>query len=554
MLRFAAQRQGMLMCVCLSCRPLSLSDAFSLSSFVKRGLVTWMHAITGDLVVTVAGQTSTPYPYSYIDLVRSPVVFSTSTLSGPLEGGTLVAMNGSGFGGQPCVAVVTFVGLDTSNGQVSAPCPIVGQCTDSYLECMSPAVDGSQQLWSIRVVVDSVPFSYGPRWQYDSPVVMDISPGISEPVPLVGNDTLVVHGKNFGTVAGAVTVGGRAAILRSWNHTVVVCTMPPGVVREAAVVVTAASGATSSRNRTVSYLAPVVSTLSSVVVGTSGGVPLVISGRHFCAPLPMSVWLVRPTGLETPWASGMDPASWTYADSDATTRSQPSGLLCPGSTANSTVVVCMVPEGAGAGWHVVVVNHDDLTEEGQPSSPSPSRHRWQASAPSPEHVVSFARPTVTAFGVTRHWGPGSTAASVVATAVEGNGSRPAVGGFTVVVVGSNFGPVTPNVTICGTPCALMVPSSREPTPPPVRSHAHVVCIAPPKVLGSPCNLSVAVEDAQSEPLHFEYDGPEITDVQPAEYDALGVTQRPPLVVRGSRWSCALFSTSLSCVMSRPVCI
>ena len=66
--------------------------------------------------MSVAGQSITlTQNYSFVDLIQPPVVTAVSPLSGPLAGGTLVTIVGTGYNS---IAVVTFEELFV-NGSVT---------------------------------------------------------------------------------------------------------------------------------------------------------------------------------------------------------------------------------------------------------------------------------------------------------------------------------------------------------------------------------------------------------------------------------------------------
>ena len=72
--------------------------------------------------MTVAGQSSAlSQRYSFVDLIQPPVVTAISPLSGPLTGGTMVTVTGTGYNS---IASVTFEELRGN-----------GSATGARLEC-----------------------------------------------------------------------------------------------------------------------------------------------------------------------------------------------------------------------------------------------------------------------------------------------------------------------------------------------------------------------------------------------------------------------------------
>ena len=254
--------------------------------------------------------------------------------------------------------------------------------------------------------------------------------------------------------------------------------------------------------------APVVTSIAPTRCDTSGGQPLLVTGRHFNAvrttagTAGVSVWLSRGVLPAYPWA--VVPVS----------RSVPGGgpgkglLRC---TLESDVRVqsdsalsCTLPAGTGVDWVIVVVNHDVVdTATGELSS-----YLFQQSTGSGTRI-DYRPPSITAVASLPHT------------------PRVAIGGFVVVVTGGSFGPSSSAViavTVGGLPCVLLANDDVE-----------LSCAAPPRntalALDAALIVSVAVDGQSSNALPFVYDGPVVTAVSPAVTSALA-TDRPTLAITG----------------------
>jgi hypothetical protein len=232
--------------------------------------------------------------------------------------------------------------------------------------CLAPASDGSLSRFEIVVSVGNLLSSFlGGYWQYLPPTIASATPGQLSPNP--HGAPLTIAGVNMGLQPGVVRVGNKTAACTSWNDTGAVCAAPQGVVARAEVVVVTAGGRFSGANLPqgpvhVSYLPPVVLSVEAPPVPTRGGVRMTVLGSAFAAPLPVTVWLVGPDARP-----GVAP--WRL----------PGAIPCPLMTdggpdcRNDTCVTCILGEGTGAAWSVVLVNHEVLLQCGWSSRVCVSR-------------------------------------------------------------------------------------------------------------------------------------------------------------------------------------
>ncbi len=317
--------------------------------------------------------------------------------------------------------------------------------------------------------------------------------------PLAVDEVLRVRGDNFGFDAehGSVSVGGRSCDVLTWSNTYVTCRMPIGVVAVSPVVVSykrlSSLVASGDSGTLVKYAAPEVHAVTPTVVGTTGGMLLNVTGRHFCHPLPVTAWLSR---------RGMPTTSGAWAADSR--RVLPCHIV--NRTVTPTALQCRVSAGVDADWTVVVVNHN---------SSAASWVDMQAGSNASVRV-SYAVPNV-------------TAVSVVASAsgeVTGSVAAPAVGGFLVRVDGGNFsdGAV---VRFGDGDCQRIGVVSAL--------HDSVVCVASPCIVGGPTPVVVSAGSQGSNAVSLECDGPVVERVEPLLFPALQSSTRERVRVFGANF-------------------
>ena len=235
---------------------------------------------------------------------------------------------------------------------------------------------------------------------------------------------------------------------------------------------------------TFRYGAPLITSVAPAHVGTAGGDVVMVTGSNFAVTPPLSA-TVKFARLA-------------------------SSSTCDVINATSTLIQCVSPIGAGTLWRVVVTNNDP----GNDTTPS------NAVVP----ATSQASPT-TGASVTISYRP-----PVVIAIRSLTGAFPAVGGFVLVVVGTDL-TAAPKVTVGGEPCPLTVVANV--TVP----HTVVTCSAPPMRTDGPSSLAV---DAGGQLLSesgitVPYDGPVVLAVVPNVLDARDAGSRSQLTIAGQNF-------------------
>jgi IPT/TIG domain/Transient receptor potential (TRP) ion channel/Tyrosine-protein kinase ephrin type A/B receptor-like len=302
--------------------------------------------------------------FSYL----SPRVSNIDPSNGPTSGSTSILITGSNFGTS---GTVQFAGI--------------GACANAVfnhgtITCSTPIGSGFNR--SVTVDVSSQISNRG-RFDYDSPVIRQVSYIPIGLPPTGGSVTLSIEGDNFGVDRETVqvSVGGvDCPILQAGDITdsSIRCNLPGGEGTDVPLYVTV-DGQISERG-SVTYDAPEISSQSTSTSPTLGTGILQLIGKNFGT--------IRETRI--------------------------GGRLCQdivGAFDRNTRIDCSIPPGEGAG-QIIRVN---VTENG-----------WQVTQ-SQIAVINYVGPSVSETGVN----PSSAGTNSLAE---------------VVISGDNFGSAVANVT------------------------------------------------------------------------------------------------------------
>lgn len=447
------------------------------------------------LVVTAANQDSPAFPLSY----AAPVTSAINPTSGTAAGNISLTVNGNHFGTTASVAI---------NG---VNCPVQ---TRSHTELVCTVPSGSGSNLPVTVSVQSQT-SNPQTFSYTGPHIDSISPLSG---PSTGNIPLQIDGTNF-AVGATVSVGGANCPTSNVTTTQITCTLPAGTGANKQVIV-AASG-TPSNAATFNYLPPTISNVIASNAGTAGNSALTIIGSSFntsgtatvdgkaCpiqtyGPAMITCTLPAGQGMNVPvvvtaaqQSSAGYPFSYTpptlasvSSTSAPTTGNVPITLTgsnfgtastvtvdnspCPVTLQGHTSVECTLPAGAGKDLNVV------LSAGNQNSN---------------ARLFSYTPPAILSIDPTH---------------------GPTIGGHTLTINGSNFG-TTNTVTVDGSPCSVATQNSSS-----------ITCSIP---FGQGAGRSVVVQtgNQSSNAAPFDYDGPQITSVQPSSGPPAG---NIPITING----------------------
>jgi IPT/TIG domain-containing protein/BACON domain-containing protein len=247
----------------------SVSASFTLNSDTQVTAVSPAGSGTVDVKVTTLGGTSVTSTADRFTYLPIPTVTSISPTSGPLAGGTVVTIRGSGFTGASqvrfgTVAVSTFtVNSDGTQIAIYSPASSTGTV---HVTVTTPK--GT----SATSVADQ--FTYLPV-----PTIASISPTAG---PLAGGTTVTITGTGF-TGVSKVLFGSTASIFTVKSSTQITVISPPssaGTV-DVTVITPGGTSATSTADRFTYLPVPTVASISPTSGPAAGGTFVTITGTGF---------------------------------------------------------------------------------------------------------------------------------------------------------------------------------------------------------------------------------------------------------------------------------
>lgn len=228
--------------------------------------ITVTHGQSGSSPFTTAAN----FTYS-----TGPLIEKIDPPFGPVTGGTVVTITGTGFAPG---ATVRF-------GQTAAQ--FVTVKSQTQLEVVSPPGTGNQ---IIRVTVNGVTSPDTPlaSFAYSGPVVTSISPIAG---PVAGGTAITIKGQNF-TSQSTVQFGPLLSATPTFvdTQTLTVTSPPSGVEQEVHIRVTTGSGQSPETPASLfTYTnGPIIDQLNPATGPTTGGTIVIITGKNFTAPLTVA--------------------------------------------------------------------------------------------------------------------------------------------------------------------------------------------------------------------------------------------------------------------------
>jgi len=285
------------------------------------------------VLVSVGGQG--PQPESDITVLfcyDPPKVTKVVAANSATSGGAVVTVYGANFGIVDTSPVISF-GVTGSAGPAST------WVSDSTIT--TKVHSGVGKDLSVFAVLGGLTGSITTAFSFDKPKVDSITPRAG---PTSGSFTLTVAGVNFGQPASA-TLGGEAGSVAAVTATQLKLLVPEGTGVNKGVTVDISSQVGTSP-QAFSYSAPTVSSIDPNNAPTSGGFTVTVSGANFGSAQTITDSLV-----------------------DVTIGS----VACTGvaSATAHTAVTCVVAEGAGTGFRVVVEVDSQASPSLTQASPLP---------------------------------------------------------------------------------------------------------------------------------------------------------------------------------------
>jgi IPT/TIG domain/Tyrosine-protein kinase ephrin type A/B receptor-like len=203
--------------------------------------------------IIVSGQSDTKTTaFSY----NGPTLTSVSPLTAGTSSGSILTLRGDNFGVTPSVTIG------------SQACTLVAS-NHTFMTCTIPNGVGVNLDVQLTVAGQS---SNSLKFSYLAPQISSVSPALLT----TAGTTVYLFGSNFGTSAGAVTVGGVSCTVTFQNHTAVQCTATEGQGINAPIIFSV--GGQTSNTVYRNYTRPTLSAISPANGPTGGSVQLTIDG------------------------------------------------------------------------------------------------------------------------------------------------------------------------------------------------------------------------------------------------------------------------------------
>ena len=214
--------------------------------------------LVNPVTVSVAGLSANSVNFAY-----DPPTITMASPLGPTSGGAVVTLNGANFGAAG--AVVTVGGAAASNVQHTTP--------HTALAFTAPPGTGPNVPIVVTVAGQS---SLAAMRPYDAPTITAATPSR---LALAGGTVVTVTGTSFGASGAVATLGGIPCPAVQQGHNQILVTTPAGVGADLELAITAVGGLSGST--TVSYDAPVITSISRATADIGGGQALEIHGLNF---------------------------------------------------------------------------------------------------------------------------------------------------------------------------------------------------------------------------------------------------------------------------------
>jgi hypothetical protein len=240
-----------------------------------------------------ASATSPATTYFYEDDLPVPTVTSVSPNFGPVSGGTMVTLTGSGFAAGDVLAfgaqAVSYSLVSSTEMEVDTP---AFAAVTVYVEIVTTQGESSPFLPNSSDLANC--FTFG------APTVTGVSPTFG---PVGGGMSVTIAGQGFGGTSGSgisVEFGGVAATsIEAIGPTQITATAPAGSAGTVNVTVTSPEGTspTSSADDFTYDAGPTVTALSPDAGPTAGGTAVTISGTGFVPGTTVKFGTVAATAV-----------------------------------------------------------------------------------------------------------------------------------------------------------------------------------------------------------------------------------------------------------------
>ncbi len=428
-----------------------------------------------------------------VTLNSSPVVTGVSPNQGPISGGTVVTITGTGLGGSP--------GVFFGNTEVYPDPSFTNTATTLHVIAPNAAAAGAVD---IQVIDQGGLSQKSPAdlFTYTGvPAVTSVSPSAG---PLIGNTLVTITGTNLGG-ATAVKFGQTAGMIVSDTGTQIQADDPSASAGTVDVKVTTPGGtsAASSADKFTYTGAPVVSAVNPWQSGLAGGVQVSILGSGLSDVTEVDFGSTKVTNFTIVSATQIDVISPPGAAGTVDVTVVGGGSRSPAVPGDQYTYIAapsvssLSPKfGPYEGGTTVTINGANLGTSvntvvrfGTTVATIVSDTGSQIVATSPIHAVGIVDVTVSTTGGTSPIVIGDEFDFVFATPVV-NSISPSSGlptGGTSVTITGNYFEGTTQVSFGGTPAASFI----------VNSDTQIIAVSPAGTAGSHVEVTVVAHGLQS---------------------------------------------------------
>lgn len=222
-----------------------------------------------DITVTNSGGTSATSSLDVFNYLPVPTITGLGTNSGPVAGGSSVAITGTGFIAGTIIKFGTTTATSITNSATS-------------ITAITPTL--SAGVYHVTAITPGGTSATSTVDQFTYLTVISISSISPIAGPLIGGTSVSIVGTNFTSTANNVKFGNTAATSVTYNSpTSITAVSPSGLVGVVDVTVSNAGGtsATSVSDRFTYTTVPVVSSINPTAGLPAGGTSIVITGSNF---------------------------------------------------------------------------------------------------------------------------------------------------------------------------------------------------------------------------------------------------------------------------------
>ena len=226
-----------------------------------------------DITVTTPGGTSATSPADHFAYDTTPTVTGITPAAGPIAGGTIITIIGTGLAAVTGVGGVTFAGTDATSYTINS---------DTSITATAPARAAGVVDVSVTGGLGTSSTSSADHFTYDVvPTVTSVSPNAG---PIGGGTAVTITGTGFVVGSSTVAFGGSAGTAVSCSSSTSCSATSPAESAGVVDITVTTPGGTSSTSSADHFTYDVVPTVTSVSPNAGpigGGTAVTITGTGF---------------------------------------------------------------------------------------------------------------------------------------------------------------------------------------------------------------------------------------------------------------------------------